>query len=202
MGKTGAALTHYRGLVLLDRDGVLNEDDDNFVRTADALRIFDAAVPSVRRLNEAGLCVCVITNQSGIAKGYFSLADLTAMHEKLNQTMVQGGAKLDAIYFCPHNNDENCRCRKPEIGMPLRGQEMSGIPLSQAFVVGDRPADIQCARNAGATGILALSGKTSAYEPEVFKPQPDAVVSGISEAVDYILKTLQLRADTGKGAES
>jgi histidinol-phosphate phosphatase family protein len=144
----------------------------------------------------------VITNQSGIAKGYFSLADLTAMHEKLNQTMVQGGAKLDAIYFCPHNNDENCRCRKPEIGMPLRGQEMSGIPLSQAFVVGDRPADIQCARNAGATGILALSGKTSAYEPEVFKPQPDAVVSGISEAVDYILKTLQLRADTGKGAES
>jgi histidinol-phosphate phosphatase family protein len=189
-------VTERRAAVFLDRDGTINEEVD-FVRTPDELRLIPGAAASIRRLNEAGLPACVISNQSGVARGFYTEADLAGIHEKLERDLAAGGGRLDRIYYCPHHPtkglppyDTLCECRKPAPGMLLRGSHELDIDLARSFVVGDRDVDIQVARAVGAKAVLVLTGYGRATREEIAGTDivPDFVAADLAEAVTHILQ--------------
>lgn len=182
-----AALDSRRA-VFLDRDGVLNRDSDDFIKTPEELEMLPCAVESVARLNAAGFLCIVITNQSGIARGLFPESALESLHAKLHAEMAAGGARIDAIYYCPHGPNDGCDCRKPATGMLLRAAREHGIDLSQSWLVGDRPGDITCGATVGAHTALVLTGKADKYDPAQFASLPDHVCPDISAAVKTILQ--------------
>lgn len=192
-----------RAGVFLDRDGTLNEEVD-FLRTPEELRLIPGAGEAVRMLNRLGLPTCVISNQSGVARGYLSEADLVPIHARLRDELERDGARLDRIYYCPHHPVEgiapyniDCSCRKPKPGMLLKGAEEMGIDLRASFVVGDRSGDIAAGRAVGATAILVLTGYGVRAEEECrsLGIVPAAVVPSITEAVAYIVDQYTGRKD-------
>jgi histidinol-phosphate phosphatase family protein len=176
-----------RPAVFLDRDGVLNRDSDDFIKTPDELELLPGAAEAVARLNAAGFLCVVITNQSGIARGLFAEDALIGLHAKLRAELAAGGGTLDAIYYCPHGPDDGCDCRKPATGMLLRAATDHGIDLAASWVVGDRPGDITCGAAVGARTILVLTGKLSAYDPARFASQPDFVCANVLAAAQLII---------------
>jgi D-glycero-D-manno-heptose 1,7-bisphosphate phosphatase len=184
--------------VFLDRDGTLNEELD-FIRTPNDLHIISGAPTAVRKLNERGVIVCVISNQSGIARGYFSEEDLVPIHQKLTQVLAHEGARVDQIYYCPHHPTEGrepynivCDCRKPEPGMLLRGAKEFNVDLTRSFVVGDSVVDIQAGAAVGATCILVMTGygKQSLEQCLRDRTHIDHVAPTVNEAVEFILHQL------------
>ncbi|MBI4534932.1 MAG: D-glycero-beta-D-manno-heptose 1,7-bisphosphate 7-phosphatase [Ignavibacteriae bacterium] len=184
--------------MFIDRDGTLNEEMD-FIRTPDDLKLINGAAASVRKLNERGLATVVISNQSGVARGYLTEEDLARIHEKLIQELSREGASVDRIYYCPHhptdgnapyNND--CECRKPKPGMLKRAEKDLGIDLRKSFVVGDSVVDMQAGAAVGATTILVLTGygKNTNEERKRGNISVDVVVESIQEAVDHILQKI------------
>ena len=157
-------MNERRAGVFLDRDGTLNEEV-NFVRTPDDLRLIDGAGEAVRKLNEHGLAVCVISNQSGVARGYLKEHDLVSIHARLEDKLAEFGARLDRIYYCPHHPTAGlppynvvCDCRKPKPKMLQMGIKDFGIDSDRMFVVGDSVVDIQAGNAIGATTILVRTG--------------------------------------------
>jgi D-glycero-D-manno-heptose 1,7-bisphosphate phosphatase len=153
-----------RGGIFLDRDGTINDEVD-FLRTPDQLRLLEGSAQAIRELNEGGWPVFVITNQSGIARGLLTERDLALVHTKLLADLKAHGASIDAIYYCPHHADygeppyrQDCDCRKPKTGMLDRAAKEFQIDLKQSFVVGDRMFDIQAGNAVGARSILVLTG--------------------------------------------
>ncbi len=182
----------------LDRDGTLNEEV-NFVRTPEELALLPGASDAVRALNERGIVVCIISNQSGVARGFFTEQDLVPIHAKLERELGRSGARIDHIYYCPHHPTEGkppynvvCSCRKPDTGMLRQAEGEFDLDLRRSFVVGDRIVDIQAGRNAGATTILVLTG----YGPHTLvecREQgviPDVVAVDIAEAVEFIMRKI------------
>jgi len=185
--------------VFIDRDGTLNEERD-FLTAPDELRLVRGAGPAVKRLNEAGATVCVISNQSGIARGYLTEQDLSLIHERLVRLLASDGASLDGIYYCPHHPDEgrppyraDCDCRKPKPGMLNRASRELGIDLSRSFVIGDKSDDILAGKAVHATTFLVMTGygKQSLERFRTDPVQPDHVVPSLVEAVDYIVHTVR-----------
>jgi histidinol-phosphate phosphatase family protein len=181
-----------RPAVFLDRDGVLNRDSDDFIKTPDELELLPGAAAAVLRLTEAGLPVVVITNQSGIARGLFAEEALTGLHERLRAELAP--APVTAIYYCPHGPDDGCDCRKPATGMLLRAAAEHGLDLSRSYLVGDRPSDIACGVAAGAKTALVLTGKMARYDAARFDAAPDHVAADLGEAVEWILADRQAGA--------
>jgi D-glycero-D-manno-heptose 1,7-bisphosphate phosphatase len=188
--------------VFLDRDGTLNEEVD-FVRTPDQLRMIDGAAAAVRKLNDLGVVTCVISNQSGVARGFITEEDLVPIHAKLELELSRGGARVDAIYYCPHHPsagvplyNKECDCRKPKPGMLLRGAKEFGIDLKKSFVVGDSQVDIQAGNSVGAATVLVLTGygKTSLETCRRLNIKIDHVAEAIAEAVDFV--ALRLKGET------
>jgi D-glycero-D-manno-heptose 1,7-bisphosphate phosphatase len=146
-------------LVILDRDGVINEDSDEYIKSVDEFRLIPGSVEAIARLNQAGYRVAVATNQSGIARGYFDIDTLNAMHAKLRQALAAVGGHVELIAFCPHGPDDDCACRKPlpgllqEIGQRL-GTTLHGVPC-----IGDSLRDLEAARAVGGLPILVRTGK-------------------------------------------
>ena len=180
----------------LDRDGTLNEEV-NFVRRPEELELLPDAAASVRALNERGIIVCIISNQSGVARGFLTEEDLVPIHTKLERELDRSGAWIDRIYYCPHHPTEGippynivCTCRKPETGMLHQAAQEFGLDLRQCFVVGDRIVDIQAGRAAGATTILVMTG----YGPHALKEcrendvVPDFIAADIAEASNIIVQ--------------
>ena len=146
-------------LVILDRDGVINEDSDAYIKSAEEWVPIDGALEAIARLNQSGYHVAIVTNQSGIARGLFSIEDLHEMHEKMNHLLQAHGGHIDTVLFCPHGPDNGCPCRKPSPGMLLQLAERLGIDLRGVPFVGDTISDIQAATQAGATPVLVRTGK-------------------------------------------
>lgn len=146
-------------LIILDRDGVINEDSDEYIKSADEWIPIAGSIEAISRLKKAGYTVVVASNQSGIGRGYFSMQDLQAMHDKFNGLLAQRGASIDGIFFCPHRPDENCACRKPKPGLLLQIAQQFNADLKQSIFVGDSASDIQAAHMVGATPILVRTGK-------------------------------------------
>jgi D-glycero-D-manno-heptose 1,7-bisphosphate phosphatase len=182
----------------LDRDGTLNEEV-NFVRTPEQLIMLPGAAASVRALNDHGIVVCVISNQSGVARGLFTEKDLVPIHTKLERELEREGAWIDRIYYCPHHPTEGkppynvvCSCRKPETGMLRQAAQEFGLDLRRSFVVGDRIVDIQAGRAAGATTILVMTG----YGPHALDECrengviPDFIAANITDATRIITQKI------------
>ena len=146
-------------LIILDRDGVINEDSDDYIKSVEEWIPIGGSIEAISRLKKAGYLVAVASNQSGIGRGYFEMQDLQAMHDKLNALLAQRGATIDAIFFCPHTPEDNCTCRKPKPGLLLQIARQLNADLKQAVFVGDSPSDIKAARMVGATPVLVKTGK-------------------------------------------
>lgn len=154
----------HRRAVFLDRDGTINEEV-GYLRSLDELVLIERAVEGIRILNGLGLLVIVITNQSGVARGYFDEGLVTRVHAEIDRLLAQEGARVDAWYVCPHHPTEGkgsyrreCACRKPAPGLLLRAQKEWGIDLARSWFVGDSVRDLECAAAVGAKGILVLTG--------------------------------------------
>jgi D-glycero-D-manno-heptose 1,7-bisphosphate phosphatase len=146
-------------LIILDRDGVINYDSDLYVKSPDEWIPIPGSLDAIARLNAAGFRVVVASNQSGIARGLFTLEDLLRIHEKMYQQLAWVGGSIDAIFFCPHGPDAGCGCRKPRPGMLLDIAQRLQISLEGVPMVGDALHDIHAARSVGATPVLVRTGK-------------------------------------------
>ncbi|MBI5624992.1 MAG: HAD family hydrolase [Elusimicrobia bacterium] len=177
--------------VFLDRDGVLIEDVD-YVRSMRQVHVVPGAPEAVARLNKAGLRVVVVSNQSGVARGYFSLRTLQRINAALKRRLREAGARLDGLYYCPHlppaKGRKPCGCRKPGTGLVERARRRWGIDLSRSFFVGDSTTDLQTARNAGCKAVLVRTGK--AGKDGRYRVRPDAACPDLPKAVDWILGVL------------
>lgn len=190
---TTSTLTGQRPAVFLDRDGTINEEM-GYINHMSRFRLLPEAGPAIRRLNEAGLQVVVVTNQSGAARGYFPPALVEEVHRHLEDLLAREGARVDAIYTCLHAPDAGCSCRKPRPGLLLRAAEELGLDLSRSYLVGDRYVDIQTAAQAGVQGILVLTGYgLGEYEQfhHSHPAQPVHVAQNLLEAAEFIINREQ-----------
>ena len=147
-------------IIILDRDGVINQDSDNFIKSVDEFIPLPGSVEAIARLKHAGFKVYIATNQSGISRGYYDVATLHAMHEKLAALLKEHNAEVDGIEYCPHGPDDDCNCRKPKPGMYLNIANKAGLSdLSGAIVVGDSLRDLQAAHAVHAKANLVRTGK-------------------------------------------
>ena len=186
--------------VFIDRDGTISEEV-GYVNHLSRYQVYPWTAEAIRNLNEAGLKVIVVTNQAGVARGYFREELVKQVHEKLEAEMASAGARFDAIYYCPHHPSvgeppyrQSCNCRKPKTGMLERAAVEFGVDVSQSFVVGDRYGDIELALNAGARSIFVLSGYGLGeyeYQRQNWKRQPDWVARDLLEASHLVLQTIK-----------
>jgi len=178
-----------RRAAFLDRDGTICEEM-GYVNHVDRLQIFPFAAAAIRQLNEAQVPVIVVTNQSGVARDIFPESLVHQVHEKMVAELSAGGARVDAIYFCPHKTEDACQCRKPNPGLLERAAGDHALNLSASWVVGDRYADLEMGHAAGARGILVMTGYGRG-EYELHRTrwarQPDALAENLTEAVRRIL---------------
>lgn len=147
-------------IIILDRDGVINQDSDNFIKSVDEFIPLPGSIEAIAKLKHAGYKVYVATNQSGIHRGFYTAEILHAMHEKLAALLKEHNAEIDGIEYCPHGPDENCRCRKPKAGMYLSIAKQNGLSdYSEMIVVGDSLRDLQAAQSINAKPHLVRTGK-------------------------------------------
>jgi D-glycero-D-manno-heptose 1,7-bisphosphate phosphatase len=174
--------------VFMDRDGTISEEV-GYMYHAGLYRVFSWSGPAIRKINEHGMKAVMITNQSGVGRGYFDTASVEEVHGILNAELATHHAKLDAIYACIHHPEAGCDCRKPNSGMLLRARDELNIDLTQSFVIGDKYLDVETAHNVGAKGILVLTGYGQG-EREKYKSsnrQPDLIAENLMAAVDAII---------------
>ena len=148
-----------RKLVILDRDGVINVDSDAFIKSPDEWVAIPGSLEAIARLNQAGYRVAIASNQSGIGRGLFDMAALNAMHEKMNRAAAAVGGRIDAVFFCPHTQEDDCECRKPKPGMLQQIVERFEIDPEDTPVVGDSLRDLQAGAALGFATHLVLTGK-------------------------------------------
>ena len=151
--------TRAARLIILDRDGVINHDSDQFIKTPDEWRPIPGSLEAIARLSHAGYRVAVCTNQSGIGRGLFDMATLNAIHNKMHRALSLVGGRVDAVFFCPHTGDAKCECRKPQPAMIVEAGRRFHADLAAVPCVGDSLRDLQAADAAGAQPILVLTGK-------------------------------------------
>ena len=167
-------------LVILDRDGVINEDSDQYIRSVDEWHPIPGSIEAIARLSQAGFRVAVATNQSGLSRGYFGLDELEAIHAELRARVEAAGGDIAAIAYCPHLPTEGCDCRKPGTGLLLALQRELSLPLAGAPFVGDSLKDLQAAEQVGCLPVLVTTGKGAATRaaletPGVALANPEAV---------------------------
>ena len=182
--------------VFLDRDGTISEEV-GYLNHIDRFHIFPGVALAIGKLNKAGFRVILVTNQSGVAKGYFPEALVREVHQKLQSELAREGAHLDDIYFCPHHPQASidayrlrCDCRKPAVGMLMKAADTHGIDLGASFMIGDKYVDLETAYRAGSRAVLVLSGYGKGeylYQKESWARMPDCIATSLPEAVDWIL---------------
>lgn len=187
-------------LVLIDRDGTINVER-HYLSSPDQIELFPQSAEAIRLLKSLDLKVAVVTNQSAIGRGYFDLARLEEIHERLHAVLGDAGANLDAVYFCPHLPEDECRCRKPLTDMARRAAEDFNADLSDSFVIGDNVCDIELGKNIKATTILVRTGYGARTEREQ-KTQPDFVVENLFEAANLIKGILENDTDNSSQSQS
>lgn len=175
-------------LVILDRDGVINEDSDDFIKSPDEFIPIPGSLEAIARLKQAGYQIAIATNQSGLARGYLDLDTLNAIHGKLHLLLAQVQGSVDGIYYCPHGPDEGCDCRKPEPGLYVQIGQDFNMSLEGIPVIGDSLRDLEAARAVGAKPILVRTGKGSRTIAAGEGLENIPVYENLAEAVDTVLK--------------
>ena len=151
--------TRQAKLIILDRDGVINYDSEQFIRSPEEWRPILGSLEAIARLNHAGFRVVVATNQSGLGRGLFDTATMIAIQDKLHKALSQVGGRIDAVFFCPHTAESDCDCRKPKPGMFNEIGRRFGVELTGVPCIGDSLRDLQAAEAVDAQPILVLTGK-------------------------------------------
>lgn len=189
-------MTEHRPAVFLDRDGTINEQM-GYINHIDRFVLLPGVGEAIKRLNQAEYAVVVVSNQSGVARGYFPEDLVNRVNQKMRDLLAESGAFLDAVYYCPHHPSaevemyrRQCDCRKPGRGLFLRAQADLGLDLRHSYVVGDRNSDLKAARQIGAGAILVLTGYGKGELEHVIPHKiikPDFVAEDLSRAADWIL---------------
>ncbi|MBT7410390.1 MAG: D-glycero-beta-D-manno-heptose 1,7-bisphosphate 7-phosphatase [Methylococcales bacterium] len=179
-------------IVLLDRDGVINHDSDNYIKSPDEWIPIPGSLEAIAKLNQAGYKVIVLTNQSGISRNYFTVDTLSKMHEKFYQLLENVGGHIEALFFCPHLPEDQCDCRKPKPGLfDELVKRMNLSDLNNTPYVGDSYKDIEVARKVNATPILVKTGKG---ERTISQHSNDLAKVGIyNNLADFVNDYLRLR---------
>jgi D-glycero-D-manno-heptose 1,7-bisphosphate phosphatase len=150
-------------LCILDRDGTINEDSDDYVKSPAEWQPLPGALDAIARINHAGWHVVVVTNQSGLGRGLFDVSALNAMHTKMHTMLATVGARVDAIFYCPHAPEDHCNCRKPAPGLYEQIAERYGMDLTGMPTVGDSVRDLVAGTTVGCAPHLVLTGKSARY---------------------------------------
>jgi D-glycero-D-manno-heptose 1,7-bisphosphate phosphatase len=177
-------------VVFLDRDGTINRDSPDYIKSCSEFEFLPGAVAAIGKLTAAGFTCLVVTNQSGLARGFLSTAELDAMHAMMCDEIAAGGGKITDIFYCPHLPQDACTCRKPASGLLLRAGQKYNIVLAEAVMVGDSPKDIECGRAAGCgRTVLVRSGIDAAAEKQLRAKQitADYVAADLLEAAEWII---------------
>lgn len=176
-------------LIILDRDGVINHDSDDFIKTPAEWEPIDGSLEAIAKLSYAGYRIVVITNQSGIARGLLDVDTLSQIHSKMRRMISQVGGKLEAIIYCPHGPDDACQCRKPQAGSFQQLAQRLRIDLTGVPAVGDSLRDIQAAQLVGASPILVRTGKgeITSVHPDLSDSVP--VYDDLAAAADALLES-------------
>ncbi|PCI65448.1 MAG: D-glycero-beta-D-manno-heptose-1,7-bisphosphate 7-phosphatase [Piscirickettsiaceae bacterium] len=178
--------TNSKADIILDRDGVINRDSDEYVKNTDEWIAIENSIGAIAQLHKAGFRVFVATNQSGVGRGFYSVATLHDMHRKMLDLVEEAGGKITDIAFCPHTPDDGCYCRKPKPGLYLDLAKKHDIQLNQSMVIGDSLRDLQAATTVGAKPMLVLTGKgkiTLQKHPDNTYP----TFENLYDAVQFIL---------------
>lgn len=182
-------------LIILDRDGVINEDSDYYIKTPEEWIPIRGSLEAIARLNRAGHTVVVATNQSGIARGLYTEAGLTAIHQRMKEALAEVGGHVDTIFYCPHHPDMHCACRKPKPGLLHDIAKKYPTDFKNAVMVGDAVRDIACAKAAGCAAILVKTGKgKKAANPQALSPeeactmQDVPIFEDLAAVVEHLLK--------------
>jgi histidinol-phosphate phosphatase family protein len=171
--------------IFLDRDGTLIVEK-NYLHKIEDVEFIPGAGKALARLRKKGFLLILVTNQSGVGRGYFTMEDVQRVHRHLLAALQQDGATLDGIYICPHQPEDNCQCRKPKTKLVEDATEKFGIDLSKSFLIGDRELDVQLAQRTGCKAVLVRTG----YGEQVVAQKlatPDFVAADLPAAVEWIL---------------
>jgi histidinol-phosphate phosphatase family protein len=173
----------------LDRDGTIIFDR-NYLSSPSQVKVYACAADAINRLRKAGFKIIIVTNQSGIGRGMFGKKELGAVNKKFMELLKKNGAKIDALYYCPHTDEDECSCRKPKAGMALRAAKERGIDLSKSYAVGDSVRDYLLGFNMGGKGLMVLTGhgKKQSLKIKGEKIKPLAVCATLKQAADFIIK--------------
>ncbi|OYY50397.1 MAG: D-glycero-beta-D-manno-heptose-1,7-bisphosphate 7-phosphatase [Methylophilales bacterium 28-44-11] len=174
-------------LVILDRDGVINQDSVTFIKNPSEWVPILGSLEAIAMLNQSGFRVAVATNQSGIARGLFDMAALNAIHDKMHKALSLVGGRIDALFYCPHAADDHCDCRKPKTGMIEEISRRFSIELNQVYAVGDALRDIQAFGQAGCKPILVRTGKGEETLTKGNLPDNVLVMADLAEAAQHII---------------
>lgn len=174
-------------LVILDRDGVINQDSATFIKNPNEWIPIPGSLEAIALLNQRGYRVAIATNQSGIARGYFDMATLNAIHEKMHKAVAQVGGRIDAVFYCPHAADDHCNCRKPKTGMIEEIGLRFNLELNKVAGVGDALRDLQAFAKAGCQPYLVRTGKGEETYNLADVPPNTIVVADLAAAVQDII---------------
>ena len=170
-------------IVILDRDGVINQDSDQFIKNTTEWKPIPGSLEAIARLNHAGYRVVVASNQSGIGRGLLDMGALNAINDKMYRVLAQVGGRIDALFYCPHAAEANCECRKPKPGMFIDIAQRFNVNLAGVPSIGDSLRDLQAAAAAGAQPMLVLTGKGAKTEAAGGVPAGTPIFADLAEAV-------------------
>jgi D-glycero-D-manno-heptose 1,7-bisphosphate phosphatase len=174
-------------LVILDRDGVINQDSDQFIKNTTEWKPIPGSLEAIAKLNHAGYRVVVASNQSGIGRGLLDMGALNAINDKMYRVLAQVGGRIDALFYCPHAAEANCECRKPKAGMFIDIAQRFNVDLAGVPSVGDSLRDLQAAASVGAQPMLVLTGKGTRTQAAGGLPEGTPVFADLAEAVRHIV---------------
>ena len=175
-------------LVILDRDGVINFDSAHFIKSPSEWKPIPGSLEAIAALNQAGYRIALATNQSGISRGLFDMATLNEIHDKMHKALAQCGGRIDALFYCPHANEDNCNCRKPKPGLMEEIARRFGTDLDGVPVIGDSLRDLVAGIPLGAKPMLVLTGKGEETLAAGGLPEGTEVFADLAEAARHIIK--------------
>lgn len=175
-------------VLVLDRDGVINRDSPDYIKSPDEWRPLPGSIEAVARASQAGYRIAVASNQSGVGRGLFDLDTLSAIHDKMIEAVEDAGGRIDLIVFCPHKPDEDCECRKPKAGLLRRIEAELGVSLNGQWMVGDSLKDLAAAREMRMQPVLVRTGNGARVESELQENNDVLIFDSLAAAVDELLE--------------
>lgn len=174
-------------LIILDRDGVINKDSDDYIKSPDEWHPIDGSLEAITKLSQNGYQVIVATNQSGIGRKLFTIEALNAIHSRMKTELSQFGGVIDAIFYCPHLPKDDCRCRKPKPGLYNDISERLRIPLNKVYCIGDKMTDIKAIQSAGGKPVLVRTGKGQSEIDQGLVPDGIPIYDNLASFVNEIV---------------